>query len=67
MLRVLNLTNYTCSVPNAIGLSLGILQGILCVMYPAKGQDFVADLEPLSLVDEDSEPEPGSGLSLIHI
>jgi solute carrier family 50 protein (sugar transporter) len=37
-------------LPNVIGLSLGLIQGVLCLVYPRQTHDLVADLEPLTSV-----------------
>lgn len=51
---------YLLAVPNAIGLSLGIVQAVLCVVYPRKQDDIVADLEPLAqALPETDHPTEG--------
>lgn len=43
--------------PNALGLIFGIIQGVLCCIYPQRATDVDVDTEPL-LLNEEVEEEP---------
>lgn len=42
-------------LPNSIGLLLGIMQGILCALYPRRNEGVVDDLQPLHQSEEEEE------------
>ncbi len=45
-------------IPNACGLTLGLTQGVLCLIYPKSGREHLSqheDDEPMEVNDRDEE------------